>query len=206
MIRIIDYNAGNLTSVKRALDYLRIPCEITPDSDKIASAERVIFPGVGHAGSAVDTMKERGLDSALREAFEKGTPILGICLGTQIILSHSEEGDTDCLNLIPGRVRRFALKDPSLKIPHMGWNEITIQKPHPVLSSIQSGDEFYFVHSYYPSPDSEEHVLATSEYETRFTAAIGSKNLIATQFHPEKSGRVGLGILRDFAKWDGNLC
>ncbi len=206
MIRIIDYNAGNLTSVKRALDYLGIPCEITPDAEKIVSAERVIFPGVGHAGSAVDTMKERGLDSALREAFQKGTPILGICLGTQIILSHSEEGDTDCLGLIPGRVRRFALNDPNLKIPHMGWNEIRIEKNHPVLAGIQSGDEFYFVHSYYPSPDSSEHVLATSEYETRFTAALGSKNLIATQFHPEKSGRVGLGILRDFAKWDGNAC
>lgn len=206
MIAIIDYKAGNLTSVKRALDYLEIPCEITPDPDKIANAERIIFPGVGHAASAMATLKERGIDQALRSAFEKGTPIMGICLGTQIILGHSDEGDTDCLGLIPGNCPMFKLRDEALKIPHMGWNAVTRTQEHPVLKSLNSGDEFYFVHSFYPRPDDETQVFAVCEYEITFSAAIGRKNLFATQFHPEKSGPVGLAMLKNFAGWDGEIC
>jgi glutamine amidotransferase len=206
MIVIVDYNAGNLTSVKRALDFLNIPCEITPDSDKVRNAEKVIFPGVGHASSAMKTLKTKGLDEALRESFKKGTPILGICLGTQIILSTSEETPLPCLDLLNGTCPKFALNDPTLKIPHMGWDCVTLLKKHPVLQGITPEDEFYFVHSYYPQPSNQDEIFGTCEYEITFPAIIGRDNLIATQFHPEKSGPVGLRLLTHFASWDGESC
>lgn len=206
MIAIVDYEAGNLTSVKRALDYLEIPSRITPNAAEVLDAERIIFPGVGHAASAVSTLKAKGLDTALRQAFSRGTPILGICLGTQIILTHSEEGDTTCLGLLEGNCPRFSLADRRLKIPHMGWNSLQLRKAHPIMRDIQNDDEFYFVHSYYPQPADTERVYATSEHGIEFPAAIGYKNLFATQFHPEKSGERGLGMLKNFAEWDGQEC
>jgi imidazole glycerol-phosphate synthase subunit HisH len=206
MIQIIDYKAGNLTSVKRALDHIGIPAAFSADSDTIRKAERIIFPGVGHAASAMAVLRSGGLDKALQEAFSRGTPIMGICLGCQIVLSASEEGDTTCIGLIPGRCRRFALQTPGLKIPHMGWNSIDVVQRHPILQDVQPGDEFYFVHSYYPQPDDRDDIIATCEYETVFPAVIGHKNLFATQFHPEKSGEPGLTMLRNFAQWDGLEC
>jgi imidazole glycerol-phosphate synthase subunit HisH len=207
MIQIVDYKAGNLTSVKRALDHLGIASRITADPEAIRSAERIIFPGVGAAGSAVETLKSSGLFDALKDAFAKGTPILGICLGTQIILSRSEEdGGVDCLGIIPGEVVRFDLKNPALKIPHMGWNGIRVGVPHPLLEGVKESDEFYFVHSYYPRPASAADAIATSEYETVFASVIGRRNLFATQFHPEKSGPAGLAILKRFATWEGQPC
>lgn len=206
MIRIIDYEAGNLTSVKRALDFLGIPSEITPDAHAVASAERVIFPGVGNAASAMKTLKARGLDAALREACAKGTPIMGICLGTQIVLERSEEEDTPCVGLLAGTTLRFRLKNRALKIPHMGWDSLALRKAHPILMDVRPNDEFYFVHSFYPQPAHEEMVLAACEYEVAFPAAIGFRNIFATQFHPEKSGPAGLRILRNFAAWDGSAC
>lgn len=206
MIAIVDYEAGNLTSVKRALDYLGLESKITPHADEIRKAKRVIFPGVGHAASAMKVLIERGLDNALQDVFSAGTPILGICLGTQIILSHSEEGDTTCLGLIDGECPKFKLKDKTLKIPHIGWNTVKPLRVHPVLKDIAIDDEFYFVHSYYPQPSKRESVIAVSEYEIEFPVIIGSKNLIATQFHPEKSGPLGLRILSNFSTWDGVAC
>jgi glutamine amidotransferase len=206
MIAIIDYSAGNLTSVKRALDHLGIPSVITPDPKIIGAADRIIFPGVGHAAAAMIVLKERGLDMVLRQAFDAGTPILGICLGTQIILSRSEEGDTVCLGLIEGIVPKFSLSDPALKVPHMGWDSIVLKTAHPVLRGIKSDDEFYFVHSYYPAPARTGAVIATCEYEIEFAAIIGGRNLIGTQFHPEKSGPAGLSILVNFSQWDGAPC
>ena len=153
MISIIDYKAGNLTSVKRALDFLGIACAITQDADVIRKSRRIIFPGVGNAASAVPVIRERGIDAALAEAFSAGTPILGICLGTQIILSRSEEGDTECLGLIKGNVARFALSDPSLKVPHMGWNELLVRQEHVLLKDVLPGTQMYFVHSFYPRPE-----------------------------------------------------
>lgn len=203
MIRIIDYKAGNLTSVKRALDHLGIPCQIVSTGGELRGAERIIFPGVGHAAAAMAVLKERELDIALREVFEQGTPILGICLGAQVVLSHSDEGDTSCLGLIEGNCPRFEFTDKSLKIPHMGWNEVVATQPHYILKDLEEGDEFYFVHSYYPRPSDESNTFATCEYEITFPAAIGYKNLFATQFHPEKSGRIGLNLLRNFSQWDG---
>ncbi len=202
-VALVDYRAGNLTSVKRALDYLGVPCRIATSDAELRGATRIIFPGVGHARAAMATLKERGLDIALQEAFAAGTPIMGLCLGAQIVLTHSEEGDTSCLNLIPGECVRFQLAASELKVPHMGWNAITVTRPHPVLRDVQPGDEFYFVHSYYPRPSSDAHVFAVCEYGITFPAAIGYRNLFATQFHPEKSGRIGLAMLHNFVEWDG---
>jgi len=206
MITIIDYAAGNLTSVKRALDYLNIPSAISPDPKVVMSAERIIFPGVGHAAAAMQALRQRGLDNSLKTAFTDGTPILGICLGAQIMLAHAEEGDTDCLGLIPGTVPRFALSDPALKVPHMGWDAITLKRNHPVLHGVKPADEFYFVHSYYPRPADTAAVIATCGYGIAFAAAIGAKNIVCTQFHPEKSGPAGLSILKNFSAWDGTPC
>jgi glutamine amidotransferase len=201
MITIVDYKAGNLTSVRRALEHQGIENQISADADVVRSAERLIFPGVGHAGAAMSVLKERGLDGALKEAFQKGTPILGICIGCQIILTHSQEGDTNGLDLIPGLCVRFQLDDPALKIPHMGWNAVKMTRPHPVLSHLRPEDEFYFVHSYYPLPDDPGHVYASSDHGGSFPVAIGLKNLFAVQFHTEKSGPVGLKVLQNFANW-----
>ncbi len=201
MITIVDYQAGNLTSVKRALDHLGIPNRITSDPLLVRNAERIIFPGVGHAGTAMRVLRKSGLDSALKSAFQKGTPILGICVGCQIILSHSEEGNTACLDLIPGLCVRFHLQDTCLKIPHMGWNSVTRIQSHPVLRHLHGGEEFYFVHSYYPQPSDPETIYASSEYGQSFPVALGIDNLFAVQFHVEKSGPAGLQLLKNFAEW-----
>ncbi len=201
MITIVDYQAGNLTSVRRALAALGISSQITADPELIRRAGRIIFPGVGAAGAAMAVLRARGLDEALTEAFRAGTPILGICLGCQVILTHSEEDDADCLNLIPGQTARFRLADPALKIPHMGWNEVAVTRPHPLLAHLQPGDRFYFVHSYYPWPEHPNDVFAVCEYGITFPAAIGRDNLFAVQFHAEKSGPLGLQLLKNFAEW-----
>jgi glutamine amidotransferase len=203
MITIVDYKAGNITSVQRALAHLGVESRITPDPDLIRRADKVIIPGVGQAASAMQVLRERGLDLALGEAFMRGTPILGVCLGAQIVMTHSEEGDTRCLDLLPGLSRRFSFSDPSLKIPHMGWNRIRPVRDHPLLLGIRPEDEFYFVHSYYPQPGDSSFVVAECEYGTAFPAVIGRANLVAAQFHPEKSGEAGLRMLRNFDAWNG---
>ena len=206
MVVIIDYDAGNVTSVKRALDYLDVSSEISRDRKKILNAERIIIPGVGHAESAMNVMKKHNIDQSLHEAFNKTIPILGICLGSQIILSHSDEADTKCLDFIRGNCLKFNISNPDLKIPHMGWNTINIKKQHFLFNGIKENSEVYFVHSYYPQPDDSDSVYAISDYEIQFPAAIGFKNLFATQFHPEKSGPIGLQILKNFTKWDCAIC
>jgi len=209
MIAIIDYKAGNLKSVERALDRLGYPCRITNDKEEILNSERIIFPGVGAAGKAIEDLRRMGLDKVLAQAFVGGKPILGICLGAQIILDRSEENNTRCLGLINGEVRRFPsplLSDDNerLKIPHMGWNGIDVAKKHPVLEGIAPVDEFYFAHSYYPAPASDDCLIGKTEYGIEFPSVIGRGSLIATQFHPEKSGPPGLRILENFCKWDGS--
>ena len=204
MIAIVDYQAGNLRSVQRACAKVGLKADITPSADDVRKAERIIFPGVGTATSAVDTIRDRGLDEALKEAFRSGTPILGICLGAQIILEHTEEDDRDCLGLIAGECRRFVPEDPSLKVPHMGWNGVEMKQPHPLLRDIKDGDEFYFVHSYYAAPANEENIFGVTDYGGDFCSALGTANLFATQFHLEKSGELGLLVLARFASWDGS--
>jgi len=206
MIAIIDYNAGNLTSVARAVAHLGYPCTITREAEEIRGAERIIFPGVGAAGAAMASLTRTGLDAVLKERFAAGTPIMGICLGTQVIMSHSEENDTVCLGIVPGRVNGFpaALADASgvrLKIPHMGWNRIRICRQHPLFAGLGPEDEFYFVHSYHPVPDDPACILACSDYGIPFASVIGYRNLAATQFHLEKSGRPGLRMLKNFCAW-----
>ena len=206
MIAIIDYDAGNLASVFRAVSHLGFACRITKDIHEIQTAERIIFPGVGAAGAAMESLQRSGLDVVIKDAFAEGKPILGICLGSQIILTHSEENSTLCLGILDGIVRTFAPDHQSedgqkLKIPHMGWNGIHIEKSHPLLSSVGPEDEFYFVHSYYPDPKDPDTVIAMTDYGISFTSIVGLNNLFATQFHLEKSGPAGLKILDNFCKW-----
>ena len=200
---IIDYQAGNLTSVVRSFKALGLEGKVTQDPAEVAAASRVVFPGVGAAGKAMATLKELGLDRALQESFRKGAPILGICLGAQIILEDSEENDnTPCLGLLPGRTRSLP-RQAGLKIPHMGWNRVRFLKPHPVFQGLPEEAEYYFVHSYYPDPAEKAMVLGVTEHGVEFPSALGWRNLVATQFHPEKSGRFGLQILENFLAWDG---
>ena len=206
MIAIIDYDAGNLTSVSRAISHLGISCLITKDIDQIKAAERIIFPGVGAAGAAMASLRRSGLDVVIKEEFASGKPILGICIGSQIILTDSEENDTSCLGIIEGSVYAFTPDNRSsdgqkLKIPHMGWNGISIEKSLPLLAGVNADDEFYFVHSYYPKPLNKGCVIASTEYGVSFASIIGLDNLFATQFHLEKSGAPGLKILNNFCKW-----
>jgi glutamine amidotransferase len=201
---IVDYDAGNLRSVQRACTEVGLDAEISSDPDRIRTAPRVIFPGVGAAGSAMGSLRRNGMDEALREVIGSGVPVLGICLGLQISFDHSEEDDQKTLGLLPGNVRRFRFDRPELKIPHMGWNEVRVVKAHPVLEGIEEGDEFYFVHGYYPEPAHTDLIFALTEYENDFACAVGKDNYFATQFHPEKSGRVGLRLLSRFAQWDGS--
>ncbi len=206
MIAIIDYNAGNLASVARAVSHLGFACAVTHDIGDVLRAERIIFPGVGAAGAAMASLRQSGLDAALRDVFAAGRPLLGICLGTQVIMAYSEENETTCLGILAGSVRRFPtfVEDGTgerLKIPHMGWNRLQIRQAHPLLAGVGPEDEFYFVHSYYPQPDDSAFVLATTEYGIGFASVVGCRNLAATQFHLEKSGRAGLRMLHNFCTW-----
>lgn len=208
MIAIIDYKAGNLKSVEHAVKKLGFACLVTQRKEEILDSQMVIFPGVGAAGKAMVDLRHLGLDEVLKEDFEAGKPILGICLGAQIILDGSEENNARCLGLVPGSVKQFprplfSEENKRLKIPHMGWNGVNVRKRHPVLKGIMPADEFYFVHAYYPVPASADCVLATTDHGIEFPSVIGHKNLIAVQFHPEKSGTAGLRILKNFCTWDG---
>jgi glutamine amidotransferase len=208
MIAIIDYKAGNLKSVERALKELGFPCRITQRTDEILNSERIVFPGVGAAGKAMADLRQLGLDKALKAAFEANRPILGICLGAQIILERSEENTTQCLGIIQGEVKLFprpllSEQKERPKIPHMGWNGVHLRIKHPVVKGITPSDEFYFVHAYYPRPSSDKCVIGTTDHGIVFASVIGHRNLIAMQFHPEKSGAAGLRILKNFCTWDG---
>ena len=203
MIVIIDYDAGNLRSVQRACEKVGIVSEVSSDPERVLHAEKIIFPGVGSAESAVETLKKRGLDNAIVDFFRAGKPILGICLGLQILLDHTEEGDKKCLGLVSGACERFKFSDRSLKIPHIGWNDIQINFEHPVLDKIEDGDQFYFVHSYYAKLLHEKEIVSSSEYgNMKFCSVLAKDNLFATQFHLEKSGELGLKILKSFGDWN----
>jgi glutamine amidotransferase len=208
MIAIINYNAGNITSVARALHSIGQEFVITDDTKMLDSATHVIFPGVGAAGEAMAYLKQKKLDEWLRICFQSGKPIMGICLGTQIILDSSEENRTDCIGLVSGSTKRFPERLENagrlLKIPHMGWNSVKFKRPHPLFVDVPEEAEFYFVHSYYPSPSDENIVLGTTEYGITFCSVLATGNLVAMQFHPEKSGRPGLQILKNFCSWREN--
>jgi len=207
VIAVIDYQAGNLTSVARALGHLGFQSHVTREAEQIVQADRVIVPGVGSAGRAMLDLKQRGIDKALYEVYESGKPLLGICLGSQIIFQQSEENNTVCLGLLSGRAKHFPIPlltdhGDTLKVPHMGWNRVRLIKEHPVFRGIRPEDEFYFVHSYFPVPDPEDSIIGITEYGISFASIVGQGNLVAVQFHPEKSGRAGLTILKNFCQWD----
>ncbi len=205
MIAIIDYRAGNLTSVQLAFDALGVPAFVTSGAAAVRAAERVVFPGVGAAGSAMRNLADLGLTATLREVIAAGTPFLGICVGTQILFEFSEEdGGTPALGILPGTVRRFQPQDARDKVPHMGWNQMAIVRPHPLLAGVPDNTDFYFVHSYYPAPSDPATVFGRTSYAgVAFAAMVGRANLAATQFHAEKSGEPGLRILQNFAAWNG---
>jgi glutamine amidotransferase len=207
MIGIVDYRAGNLTSVARALEFLRQPCLVTNDPHILDDASHIIFPGVGAAGAAMENLRGSGLDGHLRKWVKEGKPVLGICLGTQVIFDDSEEDETTCLGIVPGLVRRFPadLKADGrrLKIPHMGWNRVVFRKDHPVFAGLPEDAEFYFVHAFYPAPADEDWAAGWTDYGIRFCSAVAKGNLVAVQFHPEKSGRPGLAVLDNFCRWGG---
>lgn len=205
MIAIIDYRAGNLTSVKLAFEAIGALAEITSVPAKIAAAEHVVFPGVGAAGAAMRNLKEMGLLAVIRQVAASEIPFLGICLGTQIVFDFSEEdGGTKCIGLVPGLVRLFRPADRFDKVPQMGWNSVRQVVRHPLFRGIADQSEFYFVHSYYPAPAEASYVLAETEYAgVSFASVVGNRNVVATQFHPEKSGRIGLRMLENFVNWNG---
>lgn len=204
MIAIIDYKAGNLTSVQLACNALDIESQITNDAPAVLSADRVIFPGVGAARACMDNLADLRLVDVVKEVIARGTPFLGICVGTQLILDRSEEnGGVGCLGVVPGCARLFRPVDRMTKVPQMGWNSVEFTGEHPVLNGIESGSEFYFVHSYYPAPSDRSYVLGETEYAgVRFASILARDNFIATQFHPERSGRIGLKLLDNFCKWN----
>lgn len=205
MLAILDYKAGNQTSVRRAFDHLGIECRITADPNVLLAADGVIFPGVGAAGQAMRQLKETGMDNVLRHLVRENRPVLGVCLGCQILVESSEENDTKTLGLFPGVCKRLPpeLKDEDgqpIRIPHMGWNNLHFKQSCPLFDGIADNSEFYFVHSYYVHTD-PRLVLAVANHGLEFCAAYGRDGLWAVQFHPEKSGRSGLRLLRNFADY-----
>lgn len=191
MIAVIDYDTGNLRSVANALGRLGAEFCITDNPEIIRSADRVLLPGVGEAQSAMAKLKERSLVEVIRSLEQ---PVLGICIGVQLMCQYSEEGDTECMSIFESRVKRFP-KDSGLKVPHMGWNSIE-NLSSPLFKGIDSGSYIYYVHSY--APELSEQTIATTEYGIEFSAALNYRNFYGTQFHPEKSGDVGSQILSNF--------
>ena len=201
MVGIVNYEAGNLRSVETALKYLGVDYFISNNPKKLSNADRMIFPGVGEAKTSMQVLEKTGLGKAVVEFAQSGRPLLGICLGCQIFFDYSEERNTKCLGLIPGVVKKFS-KDLNLKIPHMGWNQVLHKNRHPVFSGIKENASFYFVHSFYPFLSDVAYEVGSTEYEISFTSAAARDNIVATQFHPEKSGEDGLKLLENFINWE----
>jgi glutamine amidotransferase len=201
MIDVIDYRAGNAPSVIYALERLGLPCRLVAKPEDIAESERLVLPGVGAAAATLDSLRESDLLDALGQRVQTdGVPFLGICIGLQVLFEHSEEGNTPCLGWIPGTVRRFA---ETQRVPQIGWNEVRFTRSHPVTASLHARGHFYFVNSYYADPADPADVLGRTEYGVEFSSVVARANVVATQFHAEKSGRLGLQLLTDFATWDG---
>ena len=199
MIAIIDYGAGNLTSVERAVKYLGYDGRITADPQTILDAAKVIFPGVGAARATMDNLNAAGLAAVLWEVYKSGKPMLGICIGIQILFEHSEEENTDCLGILPGIVKKYDAS-PTQKVPQIGWNEVYQTQAHPIFQDVPNPAHFYFVNSYYPIPRDDSYIVGKTTYGIEFSSVVAHQNLIATQFHLEKSGRIGLKMLDNFLR------
>lgn len=205
MIAVVDYRAGNAPSVLYALQHLGLPARLVDSADEIATAERIILPGVGAARATIDSLVEQDLVGALSDRVRgDGVPFLGICIGLQVLFEHSDEGDTDCLGWVPGRVRRFP---DTGRVPQIGWNRVRFTRDHPLAPRGEDGgapDEghFYFVNSYYCDPTDPADALGLTDYTVEFCSVVTRGNVVATQFHAEKSGPLGLSLLRAFSTWE----
>ena len=201
MLAIVNYGAGNLRSVANALTKLGCQPTVTADPRDILNADSVVFPGVGAAADTMRHLAQSGLDDAIRTVIKEGRPLLAVCLGMQVLLSRSEEnGLSECLGVIPGRVKRLPR---DLKVPHMGWNQVKQTTAHPIFDGIPDGSDFYFVHSYYAEPEDPGLVAGITEYGISICSMIVKDNLVATQFHPEKSGELGLRMYENYLRMGG---
>ena len=204
MVAVIDYGVGNLFSLCSSLDAIGADSVVTSDKEIIRCADRIILPGVGAFADAIAKLRESGLDKVIKEEAMAGKPIFGICLGMQLLFEKSYEyGEHEGLGLLKGSVVGMDGRiDSSLKIPHIGWNSLSFEREHPLLKYTDEGQHVYFVHSYYAT-DCEESIIASTEYGAKITAAVAHGNVSGMQFHPEKSGEVGLNMLRAFCEWEG---
>lgn len=199
MIAIIDYGAGNIRSIEKALEHVGAAVQVTEDPTVVTMAQAIVLPGVGSGGAAMARMTERGLDDAIRQATQEGKPFLGICLGMQLLADHHAEGEVDGLRLFAGEVRRIP---HGPKIPHMGWNQVrALHTGLAIFEGIPQDAYFYFAHSYYVEPQDQQGVAAVTEYGSPFCSVIVTERVWGTQFHPEKSGSIGLQLLSNFVKW-----
>ncbi len=204
MIAIIDYGMGNLRSVQKGFERVGHEAVVTRDAKTILSAAKVVLPGVGAFSDCMRNLEEYGLIDAVKQSVASGKPFLGICLGLQLLFTESEEfGISKGLDIIKGRVVRFRLPDATLKIPHMGWNTITVRRRPPALTDVPEGSHFYFVHSFHVVPEDEGVIATTTGYGIEFVSSIWKDNVFATQFHPEKSQELGLSILKHFGEQKG---
>ena len=200
-IIIVDYGVGNFRNVQKAFEAIGVAAEISDSIEIVASAQAVVLPGVGAFGDAMHNLQARGLDHPVLAAARQGKPLLGICVGLQLLFDESEEmGRHQGLGILPGQIVRFA---PELTVPHMGWNQIEPARPHPLLQYIAPGDFAYFAHSYYALPHQPGDIIACTTYGQAFPAIVGRDHICAIQFHPEKSQQVGLQILKNFVEFAG---
>jgi glutamine amidotransferase len=201
MIDVVDYRAGNAPSVIYALERLGLPCRLVAEPEAVVASERLVLPGVGAARATLDSLRESELVEPLTARVRgDGIPFLGICIGLQVLFDRSEEGDAEGLGWLAGEVRRFP---DSLRVPQIGWNGVRCTRPHPVTADLPDDAHCYFVNSYHAVPADPADVLAVTDYGVEFSSIVGRDNVIATQFHAEKSGPLGLRILERFATWDG---
>jgi imidazole glycerol-phosphate synthase subunit HisH len=198
MIAIIDYGAGNLRSVANAIALMGYDARITSSPNEVLKAEAVFLPGVGAAADTVSSLKAHGLDEALKEIIARDTPFFAVCVGLQVLFEETEEGGgCQCLGLLPGKVRKLPA---GIKVPHIGWNNVKKANAHPLFEGIDDNSFFYFVHSYYVEPTKQSEIIGNTDYGTTFASAIARGNMVATQFHPEKSGATGLIMYGNFLK------
>lgn len=201
MIVIIDYGAGNLRSIFNKIERLGLNAKISSKKEDILAAEKLILPGVGYFAKGMENLKASGLLPVLeKKVIKEKTPILGICLGMQFFADFSEEGEAKGLGWIKGKVKKFQFSRKTIKIPHMGWNTVNLSKKSLLFDKIPKNSEFYFVHSYHFCPENKENILATTNYGEEFVCAVGKDNIYGVQFHPEKSHKEGIQLIRNFAE------
>ena len=201
-VTIVDYGMGNLRSVSKAIEKFGHVAKVTGDPDEVARADRLILPGVGAFRDAIARLRDDNLVQPIRDFVRSGRPFLGICLGLQLLFDRGfEDGEYDGLGLVAGDVVRFQFDDPALKIPHMGWNQLKVHRAAPILKDVPEDASVYFVHSYHVRPSDESVIATTTDYGGVFCSMIWKDNVVATQFHPEKSQSLGLAMLENFATW-----